>query len=53
MGLLELLIIVFVILWLAGAGFAVGGSAIHLLLVVVVVLVIFRLMRNRGGDPLV
>jgi hypothetical protein len=53
MGLLEILIILLIIMWITGTGFAIGGSAIHLLLVIVIVLVIFRLVRNRGGDPLV
>jgi len=48
MGLLELVIVVLLILWLAGAVLApIGSGAIHLLLVVVLVLVIVRLLQGR------
>jgi len=47
MGLLELLIIVVIILWITGTGFAIGGSLIHLLLVIVVVLIVVRVARGE------
>jgi hypothetical protein len=49
MSLIEVLIVVFLILWLLG-GFVVpvGGSLIHVLLVLVIVLVIVRLLQGRG-----
>jgi hypothetical protein len=50
MTLIETLIVVLLILWLAGVGFGglyVGGGLIHLLLIVVVILVIVRLLTGR------
>jgi len=49
MSVIEVLIVVFLILWLLG-GFVVpvGGSLIHVLLVLVIVLVIVRLLQGRG-----
>lgn len=49
MGLLEILVIVLLILWLTGtfAFPAVGGSAVHLLLVVVLILVVLRLAKGK------
>lgn len=49
MGLLEILIVVFFVLWLTGAfAFpAVGGSAVHLLLVIILILVILRLAKGK------
>ena len=49
MSVIEVLIVVFLILWLLG-GFVVpiGGSLIHLLLVLVIVLVLVRLLQGRG-----
>jgi hypothetical protein len=49
MGTLEVLIVVFLILWLLG-GFVVpvGGSTIHILLVIVIVLVLVRLLQGRS-----
>ena len=39
--------VVLLILWLAGFGFQVGGSLIHLLLVVALVLLIYNLATGR------
>lgn len=47
MTLLELLIVVLLIAWLAGAVALPGTSAIHLLLLVVLVLVVIRLLQGR------
>lgn len=49
MGLLELLIVVFLVLWLTGNFVfpAVAGSAVHVLLVIVLILVIVRLFRGQ------
>ncbi len=49
MSPIEVLIVIFLILWLLG-GFVVpvGGSLIHILLVIVIVLVIVRLLQGRG-----
>jgi hypothetical protein len=50
MGLLELLIVLLIVIWVAGMGTAYTmGGALHLLLIVVVVLVLVRLAR---GQPL-
>ena len=49
MGLLEILIVVLLVAWLMGGFvFAVGGSAIHLLLVIVLVLVVVRLLQGQN-----
>lgn len=45
--MLETLIIVLLILWLAGYGLGVAGNAVHLLLVVLLVLVLVRLLQGR------
>lgn len=48
MGVLELLVVVLLVLWLAGyAAFPVAGSAIHLLLVIALVVIAIRLLRGR------
>lgn len=47
------LIILLLILWALGWGFAGIGSLVHLLLVIIVVLVILQLMGMRGGPPAV
>jgi hypothetical protein len=47
MGLLELLIVIFLLVWLlGGVVFPIGGSMIHILLVVVLVLVVIRLING-------
>ncbi len=46
MGLLELLIVLVILLWVTGTGFAIGGSLIHLLLVIVVVLLVVKVLRG-------
>lgn len=49
MGLLEILIVVFFIIWLFGTvAMPVAGSAIHVLLVLVVVLAVYRLLQGRS-----
>lgn len=40
---------VFLILWLLGFSFSIGGSLIHLLLVVALVVFIINLLRGRRG----
>lgn len=48
MGLLEILIVVFLVLWITGnLAFQAVGSVIHVLLVVAVVLLIIRLLQGR------
>ena len=47
MNLLELLIVILIVAWLAGA-WVVPSNAIHLLLVVVLVLVVVRLAQGRS-----
>jgi hypothetical protein len=48
MSILEILIVVLLLLWLAGAFvWPVGGNLIHLLLVVIVVIIIIRLLEGR------
>jgi len=39
--------LILLILWLAGFGFQVGGSLIHLLLVVAVIVVVFQFLGGR------
>jgi len=48
MGLLEVLIIVILLLWLAGWNLGVGGSLIHLLIIIIAILVIVRLLQGRN-----
>jgi len=48
MGLLELLIVIVLVMWLAGFSLAVGGNLIHLLLLIVLVLIVVRLAQGRN-----
>ena len=45
--MLWTIFLILLILWLAGFGFQVGGSLIHLLLVVALVVVVIRLIQGR------
>lgn len=45
--MLSTILVILLILWLAGFGFHVGGSLIHLLLVIALVLVIYNLATGR------
>ncbi|HET6948473.1 MAG TPA: lmo0937 family membrane protein [bacterium] len=45
--MLWTLFLVLLILWLAGFGFSVGGSLIHLLLVVALIVLIYNLATGR------
>jgi len=45
--MLWTIIIILLILWLAGFGFHVGGSLIHLLLVIALVVLIYNLTTGR------
>jgi Family of unknown function (DUF5670) len=47
MGLLELLIVLLIVLWATGAGLAIGGSFVHLLLVIVVILIAVKILRGE------
>ena len=47
--MLWTLVAVFLILWLLGFSFSIGGSLIHLLLVVALVVVIINLISGRRG----
>lgn len=47
--MLWTLVAVFLILWLLGFSFSIGGSLIHLLLVLAVVVVIINLLTGRRG----
>jgi len=48
MGLLELLIVIVVVLYLAGLGGAFAlGSALHVLLLVVAILVLVRVLQGQ------
>lgn len=49
MGLLEIIILIVLVLWLAGWGLHFGGSLIHLLLIIVIIVVIIRLLRGRDA----
>jgi hypothetical protein len=48
--MLWTIVAVFVILWLLGFSFSIGGSLIHLLLVVALVLFVINLMNIRRGS---
>ena len=43
------IVAVFLILWLLGFSFSIGGSLIHLLLVVALVVVVINLVSGRRG----
>lgn len=45
--MLWTLFVIFVILWLLGFSFHVGGGLIHLLLVLAVIVVVFNLLSGR------
>jgi len=45
--MLWTLFLILLILWLAGFGFHVGGSLIHLLLVVALIVLIYNLATGR------
>lgn len=45
--MLWTIILILLILWLAGFGFHVGGSLIHLLLVIALVVLIYNLTTGR------
>jgi hypothetical protein len=47
--MLWAIVAVFLILWLLGIGFSIGGSLIHLLLVVALVVFVINLMTSRRG----
>ena len=47
--MLWTLLVLFVILWLLGFSFHVGGSLIHLLLVLGLVVLVINLVRGRRG----
>ncbi len=48
-GLLWTLIVLFVVVWLLGFLFHIGGALIHLVLVVAVVLLVINLLTGRGA----
>ena len=45
--MLWTIIALFLILWLLGFSFGVGGSLIHLLLIVALVVIVFNLVSGR------
>lgn len=45
--MLWTIIIILLILWLAGFGFHVGGSLVHLLLVIALIVLIYNLTTGR------
>ena len=47
MGILEIILVIILIMWLAGLGFGVAGNLIHLLLVLFVIVLIVRLAQGR------
>jgi hypothetical protein len=47
--MLWTIVALFLILWLLGFSFSIGGSLIHLLLVVAVVVFVFNLVSGRRG----
>ena len=42
MGLLEIIVIVLIILWIAGFSLSLGGGLIHLLLVLALILLLLK-----------
>ena len=48
MGLIESVIIVLFILWLAGFALHVAGGLIHILLVIAIILFAVRLVRGKS-----
>jgi len=48
--MLWTIVAVFLILWLLGFNFSIGGSLIHLLLVVALVLFVINLVNTRRGS---
>ena len=47
--MLWTIVVVFLILWLLGFSFSIGGSLIHLLLVVALVVIVINLVTGRRG----
>ena len=47
--MLWTLVAVFLILWLLGFSFSIGGSLIHILLVVAAIIVVINLLSGRRG----
>jgi hypothetical protein len=47
--MLWTLVAVFLILWLLGFSFSIGGSLIHLLLVVALIIFVINLISGRRG----
>jgi hypothetical protein len=47
--MLWTIVVLFLILWLLGFSFSIGGSLIHLLLVIALVLLVFNLVSGRRG----
>ena len=47
--MLWTLVAVFLVLWLLGFSFSVGGSLIHLLLVLALVVIVINLVSGRRG----
>jgi hypothetical protein len=47
--MLWTIVAVFLILWLLGFSFSIGGSMIHLLLVVALVVFVINLLNGRRG----
>ncbi|MGH2426909.1 MAG: lmo0937 family membrane protein [bacterium] len=45
--MLWTIILILLVLWLAGFGFHVGGSLIHLLLVIALIVLIYNLTTGR------
>jgi hypothetical protein len=48
--MLWTIVALFLILWLLGFSFSIGGGFIHLLLVVALVVFIFNLVSSRRGS---
>jgi hypothetical protein len=47
--MLWTIVVLFLILWLLGFSFSIGGSLIHLLLVIALVVLVFNLVSGRRG----
>lgn len=46
--MLDLLILIIVLMWVAGWGFNIGGGLIHLLLLIAIVVLAIRIIRGQS-----
>jgi len=51
MSLIQIIVIVLLVLWACGYGFAIGGSLIHALLVIALVVFLVDWLGSRNAGP--